>query len=69
MLSPPITAIVFLNFVLLADQITVYNVFLTLAARGSTLIAESAVSRRQILTSNVDLCTVRVKIFIMGVEP
>ena len=66
MLSPPITAIVFLKKFLSADQIIVYNVFLTLTARGSTLIAESAVS---CLTSNVEFCTVRVKIFIIGVEP
>ena len=38
---------------------------LTLSARGSTL----EVYRRQILTSKIDPRTVRVKIFIIAIDP
>ena len=45
---------------------------LTLTARGATLDVRTCVFRRQILTSKVDFRTVsmvRVKIFIMAVDP
>ena len=37
--------------------------------RGDRLLSESDVCRRQILTTKVDSCTVRVEIFLKAVEP
>ena len=42
---------------------------LTLSVRGYTLASESDVCRRQIMTTKVDPSALRVKIFIMAVDP
>ena len=45
------------------------NPTLTFTVRGSTLMPESDVCRRQIVTSKVDPCTERVKYIYNGRRP
>ena len=62
----------FANFTSLLDNYSILALthsYLNLNSAGIDLTSESDVSRRQILTSKVDPRTVRVKIFIMTVDP
>ena len=46
-----------------------YSAGIDLSRQNLTSTAESDVCRRQILTTKVDPCTVRVKQFVMIVDP